>query len=135
MSEQEALRESAIDQVCEHLDPQGYGWASGDGPTMEEVVGALVALGWRPAPGPTEKARLHLAWLMWCYQEGYIEAEDREILTNWMGDDPETLHPDDLRTRDGLLGMAGEMLALLGAPQTADAPEGHGDADEAGERL
>jgi len=28
--------------------------------------------------------------------------------------------------------MAGEMLALLGAPQPADAPEGHGDADEAG---
>lgn len=38
----------AMDQVWDQLDPEGYGWAAGDGPTPDEVVTALVALGWRP---------------------------------------------------------------------------------------
>lgn len=57
--------------------------------------------------------REHLAWLMWCYEQGYTNPADRAILTNWMGDDPATLTPNDVKTRRALLGMADEILALV----------------------
>lgn len=63
----------------------------------------------------TETPRVRLAWLMWCYEQGYTDPADRAILTNWMGDDPATLHPDDMKQRDALLGMADEILALMRA--------------------
>lgn len=56
--------------------------------------------------------REHLAWLMWCYRQGYSNPIDREILTNWMGDDPASLVPEDAEERDHLLVMADEILAL-----------------------
>ncbi|GAB3776716.1 hypothetical protein FB382_004375 [Nocardioides ginsengisegetis] len=49
MSEREDdLRTLGIEHAFERLDPDGYGWAAGDGPSAEEVVGALIAAGWRP---------------------------------------------------------------------------------------
>jgi hypothetical protein len=60
-----------------------------------------------------DEVRKHLAWLMWCYSEGYVTNEDREILTNWMDYPSNRLHPDDVKTRDGLLSMAGEILDQL----------------------
>lgn len=57
--------------------------------------------------------REHLAWLMYCYREGYRTSEERAHLTNWMAtDDPSGEHPDDIRLRDGLLTMADEVLDL-----------------------
>jgi hypothetical protein len=55
----------------------------------------------------------HLAWLMWCYKQGYTNAEDRAILTNWMRDDPATLTPHDIAERAHLLEMAAEILESL----------------------
>jgi hypothetical protein len=57
--------------------------------------------------------REHLAWLMYCYQQGYTNPADRAILTNWMRDDPATLHPDDVPLQRSLLGMADEILAQV----------------------
>lgn len=54
-----------------------------------------------------------VAWLLWCANQGYIKAEDRDILTNWFLDDPTTLHRDDLAQREGWLSMADEVLAAI----------------------
>lgn len=62
--------------------------------------------------------REHLAWLMWCYQEGYVNVEDREGMENWLLDDPATLHPDDAKLRPHLLAMADEILLLIDGPVT-----------------
>lgn len=56
-------------------------------------------------------ARLHLAYLMWCYQQGYVKAEDRGA--NWMEEDANQLHPDDVVLRERLLEMADEILKTL----------------------
>jgi hypothetical protein len=65
--------------------------------------------------GFTEDARTHLAWLMWCFQEGYVKAEDREIITNWLTDPAElaALTPQDAKLRENLLTMADEVLTVL----------------------
>lgn len=63
-------------------------------------------------------AREQLAWLMYCYQQGYADPADRAVLSNWMRDDPATLTEDDLRLQRELLAMADEVLALL--PGQAD---------------
>ena len=66
-----------------------------------------------PAPlpaGAIEAARTHLAWLLWCFGEGYANAADRAILANWLLDDPATLHADDAALRPHLLEMADEVL-------------------------
>lgn len=52
-----------------------------------------------------------LAWLMWCYKEGYVRAEDRAPMTNWLRHDPAILNPLDVEERDALLTMATEILA------------------------
>ena len=62
-----------------------------------------------------DAARFHLAWLLWCFNEGYVTAEDRAISENWLLDDPATLHPDDAVLRPHLLAMADEVLAVLEA--------------------
>lgn len=69
-----------------------------------------------------EDARLHLAWLMWCMSEGYDNEEDRTLpgMTNWLLDDPATLHPDDQALRPHLLAMAAEVLKAIPA-ETEDA--------------
>ena len=58
-------------------------------------------------------AREHLAWLMYCYQQGYTNPADRAIMRNWIGDDPATMHPDDVILSAQLLSMADEILALI----------------------
>jgi hypothetical protein len=72
-----------------------------------------------------ETPRERLAWLMWCFQQGYVNAEDRAGMTNWLLEDPETLHPDnvklrslrlhpaDVKLRSHLLAMADEVLTLI----------------------
>ena len=50
-------------------------------------------------------AALHLAWLMWCYRQGYTNPRDRAIPTNWMLEDPDTLTADDRRERAQLILM------------------------------
>jgi len=57
--------------------------------------------------------REHLAWLMWCYQQGYTNGEDRAGMTNWLLEDPDTLHADDAKLRPHLLAMADEILRLI----------------------
>ena len=54
-------------------------------------------------------ARFHLAWLMWCFSEGYAKAEDRAIMENWMGKHQD--NAEDEATRQALLTMADEILA------------------------
>lgn len=61
----------------------------------------------------TDDARTRLAWLMWCYSEGYRTAKDRATMTNWMLYDADDLHPEDRLTRAHLLVMADEILALV----------------------
>ena len=56
-------------------------------------------------------ARFHLAWLIWCYNEGYVKAEDR--VDNWLLHRPATLNHDDLRLRKDLLVMADEVLTAF----------------------
>jgi len=43
LAEDETLVEAVTDRMYEHLDPEGYGWAAGDGPSIESVVGALLS--------------------------------------------------------------------------------------------
>jgi hypothetical protein len=62
-----------------------------------------------------------LAWLMWCYSEGYTKPEDRDILDNWMGEPAP--HPDDEEERIALLGMAAEILAVMDESQLGPWPE------------
>jgi hypothetical protein len=52
---------------------------------------------------------------MYCWREGYHKAEDRVGMTNWLLEDPLTLHYDDADLRRHLLAMAGEVLAALKA--------------------
>jgi hypothetical protein len=60
-----------------------------------------------------EAVRLRVAWLMWCLNQGYVDAEDRAILDNWLEEDPATLHSDDARLRPHLLAMADEVIAAV----------------------
>jgi hypothetical protein len=64
-----------------------------------------------------EATRATVAWLLWCANEGYLLAEDRDILTgpNMFEVDPETLHPDDQRDIPGWLDMADQVLAAIDA--------------------
>jgi hypothetical protein len=70
-----------------------------------------------------EEARVHVAWLMWCLDQGYTDAEDRALLENWLQDDPVTLHPDDAKLRPHLLAMADEVLAAAGAELPGGEPD------------
>lgn len=65
--------------------------------------------------------REHLAWLIYCVDHGYTAADDRAILTNWLLQDPSTLHPDDAELRPHLLAMADEVLeAMVGEWECGD---------------
>ena len=59
---------------------------------------------------PAEPVRELIAWLLWCIDQGYTDPDDRAILHNWMGDDPATLHPDDVIRREHLMAMADGIL-------------------------
>ena len=147
MSEQElkALADSAVDQVCERLDPQGYGWASGDGPTMEEVVGALVAMGWQPAPEALlDRLEAAEAKVSRCEalaeeatERAYMGIALEKILTVQPRGPGRAKVPSHWREAAEFAAIVpvDDLRAALSAPHPADAPEGHGDADEAGERL
>jgi hypothetical protein len=75
-----------------------------------------------PRDEPPTDARLHLAWLMYCFQEGYVRAEDRAPMTNWLLHDPAMLNPLDLEQRDALLVAADEVLAALRQESKAAEP-------------
>jgi hypothetical protein len=61
-----------------------------------------------------EALRRHVAWLMWCLDQGYVNAEDRAVLTyNWLEEDPAMLHPDDAARRPHLLAMADEIIEAV----------------------
>lgn len=49
---------------------------------------------------------------MWCFSQGYVTAADRAIMTNWLLEDPATMHPDDEALRSHLLAMADEIAAV-----------------------
>lgn len=65
-------------------------------------------------------ARTHLAWLIWCYGQGYIKPEDRDILTNWLLDDDASLTKNDVVTKHELLAAADEVLTALAAGVEGD---------------
>ena len=67
------------------------------------------------------EARFHLAYLMWCFQEGYVTPFDRAIVPNWLLEDITTLHPDDVVLRENLLVAADEVLAALNSKGTPGA--------------
>ena len=53
-----------------------------------------------------------VAWLLWCANQGYLNAEDRAILDNhFLTDGPH--HPDD--QVEHWLAMADEVLAAIDA--------------------
>lgn len=58
---------------------------------------------------PSEAAVTHLAWMMWCWDEGYRTVEDRALLDNWFGEHQD--NAEDERTRQQLLAMAREVLS------------------------
>lgn len=60
-----------------------------------------------------DEAVTTLAWLMWCYQEGYTKAEDRAVMENWFGEHQD--NAEDEQTRQDLREMAAEVLAVLEA--------------------
>lgn len=62
---------------------------------------------------PLTTLRAEVGWLLWCLDQGYSAAEDREIMTNWLLDDEATLHPSDLNLKADLLTMADEVLDLI----------------------
>jgi hypothetical protein len=70
------------------------------------------------------KQRYHLAYLMWCYRQGYVRPEDRAPMTNWMLHPDSVLNPLDIEERDALLAMADEILAIVSAGNT-EPPDGH----------
>jgi hypothetical protein len=86
---------------------------------------------------PANPPREHLAWLMYCYQQGYTNPIDRACLTNWMADPDDQLHPDDIVLRRHLLGMADEILALLAqeASRMSEAGGGLTYPDSAGDET
>jgi hypothetical protein len=58
-------------------------------------------------------ARPQLAWLMWCFNEGYVTVEDRAFMENWMGEHQD--NAEDEATRQRFLAMADEVLNALAA--------------------
>lgn len=56
--------------------------------------------------------RYEIAWRIWCWQEGYVEKEDREILKNWMRDDDSLLTQNDIASKKALLAIADEVIEL-----------------------
>lgn len=58
-----------------------------------------------------DSARHHLAWLFWCWNEGYRTVEDRALMENWMVEHQD--NAEDEATRQQMLSMADELLAYL----------------------
>lgn len=66
-----------------------------------------------PDPSSGGTLREDVAWLLWCLNQGYVNAADREILDNWLLEDPAQLHPDDAALRPHLLAMADQVIAAV----------------------
>lgn len=64
-------------------------------------------------PPNADSVRYHTAWLLWCFNQGYVKAEDRSILTNWLLEPAGQLSRDDLTLRANLLAMTDELLAAI----------------------
>ena len=62
----------------------------------------------------SEATRAHVAWLLWCANQGYINAEDRAVNGNNFVTEM-SQHPDDRRELPHWLGMADELLAAIDA--------------------
>lgn len=56
--------------------------------------------------------RYDIAWRIWCWQEGYNHPDERALLRNWMRDDENGMHPNDIRDRDALLPIADEVIEM-----------------------
>ena len=56
--------------------------------------------------------RYEIAWRIYCWQEGYRKAEDREHLVNWMREPNELLTENDLSTRNALLEIADGVIEM-----------------------
>lgn len=54
--------------------------------------------------------RYEIAWLIWCWQQGYGKAEDRELLSNWMREDSGQLTGKDIADREACLSIADEVM-------------------------
>jgi hypothetical protein len=63
----------------------------------------------------SESTRLHVAWLLWCANQGYILPEDRAVSGNWFLEPLDLQHPDDIEERPGWLDMADSVLAAIDA--------------------
>ena len=50
--------------------------------------------------------RYDVAWLIWCWKEGYVKPEDREGLQNWIRDNKDLLHWRDSIDREVCLAIA-----------------------------
>jgi hypothetical protein len=87
----------------------GFFAAHGEYGMAEEFRDSVTPL----PPVTNDEAVYHLAWLMWCNQEGYHLPEDRAIITNWMREDAALLCREDEATRDTLVEQAREVLAAL----------------------
>lgn len=66
----------------------------------------------------TDALRAHVAWLLWCANQGYLNAVDRALTSNMFLEDPAGLHPDDLAERPHWLAMADEVLAAVRVSRT-----------------
>ena len=64
--------------------------------------------------------REHLAWLIWCMNQGYVKVADRAGMDNWLLEDPATLHASDAELRPHLLAMADEVLRQIDGSGVAE---------------
>ena len=84
-----------------------------------------------PAP-TTEALRAHVAWLMWCLDQGYVSAEDRAVLeeasrrqgepANWLLDDPAKV--DEVLDQAKSLSRQGKPVCVNVILQKTDFREG-----------
>jgi hypothetical protein len=55
--------------------------------------------------------REHIAWLLYCLDQGYTKAEDRALLENWLLVSNNELTTVELELKADLLAMADEVIA------------------------
>lgn len=71
----------------------------------------------RPGISHSKATRDHVAWLLWCANQGYLKTEDRDILSGDGSTFTEDMshHPDDAAELPGWLDMADSVLAAIDA--------------------
>lgn len=90
---------------------------------ISQVTGQLV-------PRSTKTDRYDIAWLIWCWRQDYVTAEDRERVANWLLGPESRMSAADIAMRDSCLLLADEIIEvvrqLLGVPMEKDpAPCSH----------